>query len=161
MKYYFEEDENKLIQNNNLDFFEKSFIITYPIITLLVFWHFSDVPSYQYAYLLVSHLFIYFFQSSLKNKLLFAFALFFGIVHFILSYFDFSENRLKWSLRATFFFVIFVQIIRFYSLKIQKREINIPSKFSSNGANFYEYILLLLYSAFAGLLNLIQHLFNI
>ena len=142
MKYYFEEDENKLIQNNDLDFIEKSIFFLYPLISIFIFWNIPEVSTkHVFIYLALTHISIYVCQTNLRNKYLFVFSLFMGLVHFVISFFLWIDPILKMSLRLTFFLLLITHFIRFLSLKIQKREIIIPSKYSSDGANIFEYLL--------------------
>jgi hypothetical protein len=153
MKYYFEEDKLDLFQDEELDIIEKGFMIVYSIITIVGLYELFVLSYYNeshlFFYIILSHIGIYGFQKSFRNKFFYVFCLFMAGVHFIASFEVFGVLAI--SLKLTILYLILIQFIRYFSLKFQKSEISIPGKFSSydfdtgKNATLWEYLLMLLY----------------
>jgi hypothetical protein len=144
----------------------------YLIITFIICLNYYRAETKQIGllqlYILGTHLFIYIFEyKSLRNMNVYLVWIFFSLIHLYIYWnvkddvlLNYGNNHLSGAFRNTIFLLLFFQLLRYLSLKLQRKELVCPSRYSSYDAEdnrrvtFLDHIFLFIYIAFWLFINI-------
>lgn len=134
-----------------LNTWDKVTMVLYVLISIILWYYFENVTSNKtrreilFGYSFGTQFFLYVLNyKSLRNLLVYIFWIVIGLIHLFFYFqlkdvamFQMPGRHIATGLRNTIIMLLFFQVLRFMSLKIQGQELVCPSKYSKTDI-FYD-----------------------